>query len=83
VHKNSGRPVLFEVSTESRVFKTGFWCVEIAELCWLYSKIKLDMSRCKTKANNFDTPDAHFDYSNLYSDAQVDKVGNSKKKSEN
>jgi hypothetical protein len=29
--------------------------------------------------NNFDAPDAHFDYSSLFSDAQVKKVGNPKK----
>jgi hypothetical protein len=28
----------------------------------------------------FDAPDAHFDYSSLLSDAQVEKVGNLKKK---
>jgi hypothetical protein len=30
--------------------------------------------------NNFDAPDTHFDYSSLFSDAQVEKVGNPKKK---
>jgi hypothetical protein len=29
---------------------------------------------------NFAAPDAHFDYSGLYSDAQVENVGNPKKK---
>jgi hypothetical protein len=33
--------------------------------------------KCKT---NFDAPDAHFDYWSLFSDAQVQKVGNPKKK---
>jgi hypothetical protein len=33
--------------------------------------------------NNFDAPEAHFDYSNLFNDAQVEKVGNLKKKCEN
>jgi hypothetical protein len=28
---------------------------------------------------NFDAPDAHFDYSSLFSDAQVKKVGNPEK----
>jgi hypothetical protein len=32
---------------------------------------------------NFDAPDAHFDYSSLFSDAQVEKVGNPEKKCEN
>jgi hypothetical protein len=26
--------------------------------------------------NNFDAPDAHFDYSSLFRDAQVEEVGN-------
>jgi hypothetical protein len=30
--------------------------------------------------NDFDAPDAHFDYSSLFSDAQVEKVGNPGKK---
>jgi hypothetical protein len=30
--------------------------------------------------NNVDAPDAHFDYSSLVSDAQVEKVGNPRKK---
>jgi hypothetical protein len=35
---------------------------------------------CKNKYfTNFDAPDAHFDYSNLFSDAQVEKIGNPKK----
>jgi hypothetical protein len=29
---------------------------------------------------NFDAPDAHFDYSRPFSDAQVEKVGNPKNK---
>jgi hypothetical protein len=29
---------------------------------------------------NFDAPDAHFDSSGLFSDAQVEKAGNLKKK---
>jgi hypothetical protein len=29
--------------------------------------------------NNFDAPDANFDNSSLFSDAQVEKVGNKKK----
>jgi hypothetical protein len=32
---------------------------------------------------NFDAPDAHFDYSNLFSDAQIEKVGNPGEKCEN
>jgi hypothetical protein len=31
--------------------------------------------------NNVDAPDAHFDYESLFSDAQVEKVGNPEKKS--
>jgi hypothetical protein len=30
--------------------------------------------------NNFDAPDAHFDCSNIFSDAQIEKVGNLKEK---
>jgi hypothetical protein len=30
--------------------------------------------------NNFDAPDAHFNHSSLFSDAQVEKVGNPEKK---
>jgi hypothetical protein len=32
---------------------------------------------------NFDAPDAHFNYSSLFSDAQSEKVGNPGKKCEN
>jgi hypothetical protein len=34
-----------------------------------------------SNVNNFDAPDAHFDFSSLFSDAPVEKVGNPKKKS--
>jgi hypothetical protein len=30
----------------------------------------------KLYVNSLDAPDAHFDYSSLFSDAQVEKVGN-------
>jgi hypothetical protein len=33
--------------------------------------------------NNFDAPDTHFDYSSIFSDSQVEKVGNPKKKVKN
>jgi hypothetical protein len=32
--------------------------------------------KCKNNVTKFDAPDAHFDYSSLFSDAQVEKVGN-------
>jgi hypothetical protein len=35
---------------------------------------------CTIYQFNSDAPDEHFDYSSLFSDAQVEKVGNSKEK---
>jgi hypothetical protein len=35
------------------------------------------------RINNFDAPDAHFDYSSPFNDAQVKKIGNPEKKCEN
>jgi hypothetical protein len=38
------------------------------------------LKRKTNTVNNFDTPDAHFDFSSLVGDAQVEKVGNPKTK---
>jgi hypothetical protein len=39
---------------------------------------KMQSLKCKTNnyVNNLDAPDAHFGYSSLFSDVQVEKVGN-------
>jgi hypothetical protein len=42
-----------------------------------WSNVKLNYD------TNFDAPDAHFDYSSLFSGTQDEKVGNPKKKFEN
>jgi hypothetical protein len=39
----------------------------------------LDFLKCKTNT----LPNAHFDYSSLFSDAQIEKVGNPKTKKQN
>jgi hypothetical protein len=47
----------------------------------IYLKNSIDiLINVKLIRYNFDAPDAHFDYSSLFSDAQVEKVGNPKKK---
>jgi hypothetical protein len=51
----------------------------------VYQELRVDgdiLNKCKTNTfnNNFDAPDAHFDYSSLFSDAQVEKVVYPKKK---
>jgi hypothetical protein len=40
----------------------------------------VDNVKLNKYVTNFDAPDAHFDYSSLFSDAQVKKVGNPRKK---
>jgi hypothetical protein len=42
--------------------------------------IKAISANVKLYVNNFDAPDAHFDYSSLFSDAQVEKGGNPEQK---
>jgi hypothetical protein len=52
-------------------------CFHIRDLLIFFTKYH----ECKTKyVTNFDAPDAHFNYSSLLSDAQVEKVGNPKNK---
>jgi hypothetical protein len=36
--------------------------------------LPLDLENFLKYGNNFDAPNAHFDYSSLFSDAQVEKV---------
>jgi hypothetical protein len=41
----------------------------------MFTKLSYDVEY----VTNFNAPDAHFDYSSLFSDAQVEKVGNPEK----
>jgi hypothetical protein len=46
-------------------------------------KIIVESINVKLTRYQFDAPDVHFDYSRVFSDAQVVKVGNPGKKCEN